>query len=360
MMSDMAAEDGEKYKKFYDSYSSFIKLEIADHDDYRAPLSKLLLYRSTTTTPGRPTSLEKYIERMPEAQKEKKVIYFLAGREEEMDNSPFLGRFKEKGYEVLLMTDPVDEHVIQRMEKYEDYKFENIAKDGIKLDEDEEKESKELDEKFKTAKEWLGSALKESVEKVILVPGPVNIPGSIKTSQYGWTGNMERLVSAQSSSKDDPMLGFFAKQKKILELNPKNPVIASILEKSNDSANKPDAELKDTIRTLVDSMMIWSGYSVRDASRFAIGIDRMTKKVLGLSVEPLPEEETAKAGEDKGSDDDDVEERDMTVHDAAKIAAEEETSKKQEEEAKSSSESAPTTDSSSTASKNVNEEKEEL
>lgn len=295
MMIDLAADE-EKYKKFYDTYSAFIKLEIGEHDDYRSLLSRLLRYKSTKSG-SKVRSLDDYIEGLSEEQKARKSIYYLAGQAGEVEKSPFLGRFKERGVEVLLMTEPVDEHCIQRLEKYGDYKFINIAKDGVKLDDDDEKEMKELESKYKTAQEWIGKALKDIVEKVVLVPGPAEVPGSLKSTEYGWTGNMERLVLAQSSVKEDPMLSFFAKQKKILELNPKNSLVSEILERAN--AGKGDKELKTLLRTLTDSMMVWSGYNVRDSAVFAKGIERLTRKALNLPVEELKSEP-----EEEGDDDD--------------------------------------------------------
>jgi heat shock protein beta len=224
----------------------------------------------------------------------------LAGKADEVAKSPFLGRFADKGIEVVLMTDPVDEHTIERMTKYEDFKFENIAKDGIKLDDDDDKEIKEYEEKYKTAKTWLDKALKDSIEKVVFVPGPVTVPGSFKSSQFGWTGNMERLIMAQSSVQEDPMLSFFSKQKKILELNPKNPLVHEILERAN--SGKATKELKTILRTFTDSMMIWSGYSIRDPAVFAKGIDRLMNQALGLTVEPIASEPEEKEESDAEED----------------------------------------------------------
>lgn len=291
MMTKMAS-DGEKYKKFYDAYSSFIKLEISEKEDYRTLLSKLLRYK-TTKSADKVKSLEQYVEDMPETQKKNKVIYYLAGKAEEVENSPFLGRFKEKGLEVILMTEPVDEHMVQRLEKYDEFSFENIAKDGIKMDEDDEKERKELEETFKVARKWAEKALKDTVERVVIMAGPREVPGSMKSSNYGWTGNMERLIMAQSSVKEDPMLAFFSKQKKILELNSKNTIVKEILDRAN--SGKADRELEVTLSTLTDAIMIWSGYSVRDTAKFASGIDRMTRRLLNIPVDPLqPESEEAK------------------------------------------------------------------
>lgn len=233
-------------------------------------------------------SLEKYVEEMPEAQKTKKVIYFLAGKPEEVKTSPFLGRFVEKDYEVLLMTEPVDEHMIQRLPDFDGFKFENIAKDGIHLDDDEEKTRKEYAETFKSASDWIKTTLSDVVEKVVLVDGPANIPGTLKSSQYGWSGNMERLIMAQSNMESDPMLKFFASQKKILELNPKNEVTKAILERANEG--KTDNELKATVRALVDAMTISSGYIIKDSTGFASRIERLVRKAMDLPTKELTED----------------------------------------------------------------------
>lgn len=310
MMNNLASDE-EKYKSFYDSYSTMLKMAVAEHEEYRTTLAKLLRF-ATTKSEGKLRSLDQYIEDLNDAQKERKAIYFLAGSSEtEVKNSPYLGRFKEKGIEVILMMDNVDEHVIQTLDKYDDFKFENIAKAG-KLDEADEKVAKELEEKYKLAKEWVTKSLSKSVERVVLIPGPVSVPGAVKSSQYGWTGNMERIVLSQSSSKNDPMLQFFTGQKKILELNPNNPVVAAILEKASD---KPDPELRATLRTLVDAMMVWSGFLVKDTSVFASGVDRLIRKTLGVPVEELPVEEEEPSKKLRTNDDDEALEKDLSLHD---------------------------------------------
>jgi hypothetical protein len=97
------------------------------------------------------------------------------------------------------------------------------------------------------------------------------------------------------------MLSFFSKQKKILELNPKNRVVQEILERANEG--KVDKEVAVILRTIVDGMTINSGYALRDASSFMQGIDRMTRLMLKLSVDPLISEAEEK---DKKSDSEEV------------------------------------------------------
>lgn len=330
MMIDLAANQPEKFKKFYDAYSSHIKLELGEHEEYRSLLSKLLRYETTKTEGNKLRSLDEYVQDMSPAQKEQKVIYYLAGFKDEIKNSPYLARFKVKGYEVILMNEPVDEHVAQRLDKYEEYKLVNIAKEGIKLDDEDEKQIKDYEEKYKKAKAWILKSLSDIVERVSVVPGPASVPGSLKSAQYGWTGNMERLISAQTSVKDDPMLAFFSKQKRILELNPQNEVVAKFLEQANE--DNPDKELKATLRTFIDAMAIWSGFSIRDPSSFALGVERMTRKSLGLKVEELPEEKITK---EEGKRDEEIDDdlfKNLSVHDVDRMAKADEEAKSLEQE----------------------------
>jgi hypothetical protein len=101
---------------------------------------------------------------------------------------------------------------------------------------------------------------------------------------------MERIVRAQSSEKENPMLNFYLGQKKVLELNPRNALIKEILGKVEnimESGNGGDLELKFYFRTLVDSMTISSGFSIKNTNTFAKRMDRIMKKAMGMPVEEL-------------------------------------------------------------------------
>merc|ERR1712232_702285 len=153
------SEDAEKSKTF--------KLGIHEASSNRGKIAELLRYKSTTSG-DEMTSLKEYVGRMPEKQKE---IYFITGEsEEQVANSPFLEECKKRNFEVLYMTDPIDEYATQQLKEYDGKKLVSLTKEGVKFEEtDEEKAA--WDEKVaayekmcKIVKDTLG----DSVEKCIL------------------------------------------------------------------------------------------------------------------------------------------------------------------------------------------------
>lgn len=300
-MIENLAKDPAKFKKFNDAYGGHLKMEIIEDERYRAKLSKFLRYRTSKTKSDELVSLQQYIENLPESVKKNKMIYYMAGSSyDEVNRSPFMERLREKDIEVLYLIDPVDEHTIQALREFEDFKFQNIAKDGLKLDADEEKameeELKALGEEFKPLTEWIAKkALPKDVEKVVLSTRLTKSPCAIVASEWGWSGNMERVIMAQANTKDDPMLGLFAMQKKIFEINPKNEIIRELMSKVKSAEEAKDEsqliELRTTVKALYDSTLIWSGYSVKNTKAFARSIQSLTRKVLGLDEDPTAAKE---------------------------------------------------------------------
>merc|ERR1712129_400973 len=123
--------DSDKYMDFWKEYSTNVKLGMIDDAANRTRLAKLLRFKSSS---GDWTSLAEYVERMKDKQEQ---IFYIAGQsEQEVTESPFVERLLKKGYEVLYLTEAVDEYAISALPEFEGKKFQNVAKEGFSIDGD--------------------------------------------------------------------------------------------------------------------------------------------------------------------------------------------------------------------------------
>jgi molecular chaperone HtpG len=290
------AENAEDYKKFYEAFSKHIKLGIHEDQANRNKLADLLRYTSTKSN-GELTSLKDYIERMGDEQKS---IYYITGETKDaVEESPFLEALKKRGFEVLFMTDPIDEYAVQQLKEYEGKKLVCATKEGLDLELTEEEKKKEEEEK--QALEGLTKQIKEilgdKVEKVLVSHRIVTSPCVLVTGEFGWTANMERIMKAQAL-RDNSMTSFMV-SKKTLEINPSHAIILKLKEKFEENANDPT--IKDLVWLLFDTSILTSGFSLEKPQVFANRIHKLIK--LGLRIYGDDEEAADEAGDD---DDDDV------------------------------------------------------
>jgi heat shock protein 90kDa beta len=228
---------------------------------YRAGKKKadLIFACLSTKSDGKLASLDEYISRMKPGQKD--IFYLTGSSKEQLEKSPFLERLTTKNYEVymcaaglstfitvwglenslrsttaalvlflqvIFFTDPMDEYLMQYLMDYEDRKFQNVSKEGLKLGKDSR--LKDLKESFKELTEWWKKALEsESVDSVKVSSRLHDTPCVVVTSKYGWSANMEKIMQAQTLS--DSSKQAYMRGKRVLEINPRHPIIKELRDK---------------------------------------------------------------------------------------------------------------------------------
>ncbi|ETN63962.1 heat shock protein [Anopheles darlingi] len=228
------AEDKETYKKFYDQFSKNLKLGVHEDSQNRQKLADLLRF-NTSASGDEYCSLNDYVGRMKENQTQ---IYFITGESiEQVKNSAFVERVKKRGFEVIYMTEAIDEYVIQQLKEYKGKQLVCVTKEGLELPEDEaEKKKREEDKaKFENLCKVMKSVLESKVEKVVVSNRLVDSPCCIVTSQYGWSANMERIMKAQAL-RDSSAMGYMA-GKKHLEINPDHAIIETLRQRADADKN---------------------------------------------------------------------------------------------------------------------------
>lgn len=287
------SEDKENYKKFYDQFSKNLKLGVHEDSNNRAKLADFLRFH-TSASGDDFCSLSDYVSRMKENQKH---IYFITGEsKDQVSNSAFVERVKAGGFEVVYMTEPIDEYVIQHLKEYKGKQLVSVTKEGLELPEDEaQKKKREEDKaKFESLCKLMKSILDNKVEKVVVSNRLVDSPCCIVTSQFGWSANMERIMKAQAL-RDTSTMGYMA-GKKHLEINPDHPIVETLRQKAD--ADKNDKAVKDLVILLFETSLLSSGFSLDSPQVHASRIYRMIKLGLGIDEdEPMTTEDAQSAGD---------------------------------------------------------------
>jgi len=303
---DELDEKDDPYIKFWEAFGKNIKLGIIEDAPNRSKLQKLLRFKSNKSGEGY-VSLEQYVERMPEFQKN---IYYISGESvDAVKNSPFLEKLKKKDLEVLYLVDPIDEYAIQHVTEFDGKKLQSASKEGLSFgDADEKTEKKRLDlykEQYQPLTNYLKKLFDSKVGKVVVSPRVETTPCILVTSQYGNSANMERIMRSQAFS--DPSKAQYMNSPKTMEINPRHPIIAEL---NRQVTANPEAEATaDTAWLLYDTALLQSGFIQDDVDSFAVRMYRTMKGALKLDSLEL-EEEIAVPDEPESAPEEDLDEDD--------------------------------------------------
>lgn len=301
---DDLVEDKDNYKKFYEQFAKNLKLGIHEDSTNRKKIANFLRYH-TSQSGDEMSSLKEYVSRMKENQKD---IYYITGESKEVvQSSAFVERVISRGFEVVYMTDPIDEYSVQQLKEFEGKNLVCVTKEGLELpeDEDEKKKREEQTAEFEGLCKVMKEILDKKVEKVTVSNRLVNSPCCIVTSQYGWSANMERIMKAQAL-RDSSTMGYMA-AKKHLEVNPDHSIIKALKDKV--SVDKNDKSVKDLVLLMYETALLASGFSLEEPTTHANRINRMIKLGLGIDEDDVVVQESGEANSEEmppleGDDDD--------------------------------------------------------
>lgn len=260
-LAGMKEKRPDDYVAFWSEFGRIVKEGM--HFDYenKEKLQDLLLFPSSKTEAGKYVSLRNYVDRAPVGQKE---IYYITGDNvAHLVNSPHLEVFKRKDYEVLLFADPIDEWVTQSLHEYSGKKLKAIDRGDLNLDsEDEKKESdkarEEAEKDYKTLLEQIKGTLAEQVKEVRFSSRLTDSACCLVADEHGMNAHMERIMKAMG--QEPPPV------KRILELNPKHPILATM--KAMHDKDQSDKRLGDYSVLLLDQALLSEGSAIKDPHRF--------------------------------------------------------------------------------------------
>jgi molecular chaperone HtpG len=261
-LEETKTSEYDTYLKFFKEFGAYVKEGAATDWSNRDRLADLLLFESTVTEPGKFTTFAEYVGRMPADQKE---IYYLIGESREMiANSPYVEAFKAKNQEVLLLTDPVDEYLVNSMPAYKDKRLK--AADRGDVEEDQSDEKKAQAEKFKPLLDVLKEKLPDVKE--VRVSSRLKESAAVLVAEEGSMGaHMERLMRRMGRGDDLPPT------ERRLELNPDHPAVQTLLALAEKDAKDPRIENLGLL--LYDQAVIAEGSRVKDPAAFARRINEL-------------------------------------------------------------------------------------
>ena len=264
-LKSMLLNDREKYEDFFKNFGLQLKYGVySDYGAHKDLLQDLLLFYSSSEK--KMVTLEEYVSRMKEGQK---YIYYACGETtDRIDRLPQTELLKDKGYEILYLTDDVDEFALRMMMKFDDHEFKNVADKDLGLEtEEESSESKKLNEDNGELLRYMKDALGEKVTAVRLSERLKSHPVCL-SADGGMSLEMEKVLNAMPGAVPD---GQKVKAQRVLEINPAHPIFARLQKLF---AENPE-QVKEYAGLLYDQALLIEGMPIEDPVAFSNAVCKL-------------------------------------------------------------------------------------
>jgi molecular chaperone HtpG len=263
-IKEMQSGQQENYRTFWTQFGRVLKEGLLSDFENQDTLLRISSFASTHSE-EKPTTLAGYIERMKDGQEQ--IFYATGESRQQLLNSPHLEAFKAKGYEVLLLTDPVDEVWVGSVTEFDGKPLQSVAKGEVDLDSGDEKTAHEAERHdqerdFADLLTWLKETLSDHVKEVRLSTRLTESPACLITDTFGITPALARMYRA--SGQAVPV------GKRILELNPNHPLITGLQQAQK--AGGDDAQMRRLVETaelLYGTALLAEGGALEDPAKFA-------------------------------------------------------------------------------------------
>jgi len=291
---DEEEDNSGKYIMFWNNFGKYLKVGVIEDEKNREEIIPLLRFFSSKSGEEY-TSFDRYVANMPENQKS---IYYVTG--EGRKNAmlqPVIEKLTSRGFEVLLMTEPLDEITMESIRSYKDKDVVDATKEGLDLeekDEDAKKKKEELTEKYGSVLEYLETELKGKVQKVTVSTLLTDSPAALVQGAYGVSPTMQRYMRAQSvASGGGDLDSLQGMNQAVLEINPNHPIVLDLAKMIEGGQVNTD-ETKNYAMLMYDVASMTSGYDISDPGSFAKRIMKlMTTKARMDGVENGEDESVA-------------------------------------------------------------------
>ena len=257
----IAKDEPETYQEFWSEFGQVIKEGIIEDAANKESIVNLLRFASTNDqSDTQSVSLDQYIERMQEDQD---AIYYITGENyKSVIGSPHLEVFNKKGIEVLLLTDPVDEWLVDGLSAHNEKPLKSVTKGDLELSDDEKKEQEEQKQELASVTDKLKEALDESVKEVRLTNRLTESPACLVADESDPGANLERIMKAMG--QDAPT------SKPILEINPDHALIKQL--------DVDSAQFGDWAQVLFDQAALSEGAQIKDPANYVKLVNRLLIK----------------------------------------------------------------------------------